>query len=518
MTLHFADIAVILLYFVFTLGLGFWVSRRNKNVDQYFLGGRSFPGWAIGVSFIGAMVSSVTFIALPADTFKTAWVRYLPNLGFPIVVLISAYFFIPFFRRGTITSAYQYLDVRFGPSISLYCAVVFLVSQLVRTSMVVYLVALLMATLTGIRMEWCLLVSGGITAIYTVKGGFTAVIWTDVAQTVILVIGAVLSVWLIVRAIPGGTAQIWTEAGAAGKLSLADLNTATGKLEPVRLGFSLSEKTGLMLVLLGFMQHLSGKLNQESVQRWCSASSAREARKSMIVLGLGSLPIWACFMFIGTCLWVYYQHYPNEMASAILEGKRKAEEIFPYFIITAMPPGLSGLLIAAALAAAMSTLSSSINCASMVVVQDLYGRVVKGRDPRHYFHIGVMSSLAISIVMIAGAYLFHRADTKTLTDFNLIVTTLLGGGTAGAFLLGMFSRRGDARSVNVGIAAALVFTGYAILAQFGVVPKVIETYYAAIIANFIVFLVGYAAALVLPARKRDLTNLTVWDQSEQPMV
>ncbi len=518
MALHPADIVVIAFYFISTLALGFWVSRRNKNVDQYFLGGRSFPGWAVGVSFIGAMVSSVTFIALPADAFKTAWVRFLPNLGFPIIVILSAYLFIPFFRRGTITSAYQYLEVRFGRSISLYCAIIFLLGQIVRTSTVVYLVALLMATLTGIRLEWCLLTAGGITAVYTVKGGFTAVIWTDVAQTVILVIGAITSVYFIVDAVPGGLAQIWTEASAAGKLSFGDLNTQTGQIEPLTTGFSLSEKTGLMLVLVGFMSALSGKLNQESVQRWCSAKSAKEATKSMYVLGLGSLPIWACFMFIGTCLWVYYQHSPSEISTAILAGKRKAEEIFPHFITTAMPPGFCGLLIAAALAAAMSTLSSAINCASMVVVQDIYGFFVKGRDSRHYFRVGITSSLIISILMIGGAWLFHISDTKTLTDFNIIVTTLLGGGTAGAFLLGMFTRRGDVRAVTAGIVAALIFTVYAMLAQFGTVPKVIDTYYSAIIANLIVLAVGYLAALLMPAPQRDLTNLTVWDQSKQSMV
>lgn len=521
MNLNFIDLVVIVVYFIATLALGFYVSRRStrtKNTDDYFLGGRSFPGWAIGISFIGAMVSSVTFIALPADSFKTAWVRFLPNLGFPLAVLISAYVFIPFFRRGTITSAYQYLEKRFGRSVSLYCAMVFLLAQIIRTAMVVYLVALLMATLTGFRLEWCLLAAGGTTAVYTIKGGFTAVVWTDVVQTVILVTGAVAAVICIILAIPGGLSEIWSMASAAGKFSIADLDAQTNQLVPVGMGFSLSEKTASMLMLVGFMQYLSGKLNQESVQRWCSASSAREARKSMVVLGTCSLPIWACFMFIGTCLWVYYQHFPDAVSMGILAGERKAEEIFPHFITTAMPVGLSGLLIAAALAAAMSTLSSAINSASMVVVHDIYGYFIPGKSSRHYFRVGLASSFGVSLLMIVGAYLFHIANTKTLTDFNIIVTTLLGGGTAGAFLLGMLTRRGDARAVFVGVGAALLFTIYAILAEFGYLPKAIDTYYSAIIANLIVFVVGYGAAFLLPTPTRDLTELTVWDQPKTPPV
>lgn len=125
MKLHPLDIAVIVVYFALTVALALWVSRRNKNADSYFLGGRNFPGWAIGISFVGAMISSVTFIALPADSFKTTWVRYVPYLGYPLLVLISIFLFIPFFRNGTITTAYQYLSLRFGPSISTYGACVF---------------------------------------------------------------------------------------------------------------------------------------------------------------------------------------------------------------------------------------------------------------------------------------------------------------------------------------------------------------------------------------------------------
>ncbi|MDR2674444.1 MAG: sodium/solute symporter [Opitutaceae bacterium] len=519
MKLHAVDAAIVFAYFAGILALGLRVSRRNRDTDRYFLGGRDFPGWAIGISFIGAMISSVTFIALPADSFKTAWLRFLPNLAFPFVTLLALLVFIPFFRRGTVTSAYQYLALRFGPSISAYGATLFLVAQIVRTASIAYLVAVLMSAMTGLAIPWCILVSGGITAAYTIKGGFAAVVWTDVIQTVILVAGALVILLLIARGVPGGLGAIVGEAWAAGKFSLRDLNPATGLLEPGGAGFSLTEKTAAMLVLVGFMQYLANTLNQETVQRWCSARSAREARKSMLILGAGCLPVWGVFMFIGTALWVYYRHFPDPVAAEVLAGGQKAEMILPHFIITAMPAGLVGLVIAAALAAAMSTLSGAINSASMVLVRDLYKAwLVKDRPEPHYLRAGRLASFAVSALMIAGAYLFHVSDAKTLTDLQIIVTAIIGGGVSGMFLLGMLTRRGDARAVLAGIVATLLFSFYALLMQAGLLPRAFDPYYTSILGNIVMLAAGYAAARLLPPRPRDLANLTVWDQSKDPMI
>lgn len=517
MKLHPLDIVVIILYFALTVVLALKISQRNKSADRYFLGGRNFPGWAIGISFVGAMISSVTFIALPADAFKTTWVRYWPGLAFPFLILISIYLFIPFFRSGTITSAYQYLALRFGPSISAYGACVFLAAQIIRTASVVYLMAVLMATIIGLSVEASLLIAGGITAIYTIKGGFEAVIWTDVIQTFVLLLGAIVILGVIFWNLPGGVGTILSEGMAAGKFSLVhDLNPTTGAFEPIATGFSLTEKTITMLILVGLTQYIAGKLNQESVQRWCSARSSTEAVKSMVWLGVCSLPIWATFFFIGTSLWVYYQHFPDETSQAILTGSTKAEGILPHFIVTMLPPGLSGVVISAALAAAMSTLSSSINSASMVMVHDLYKKYWgKNRDDRHYLNAGWLASLIVSVLMVGGAFLFHFSDTKTLNEFTIVITAILGGGIAGMFLFGMLSRRGDARAVLTGITCTVVFTIYALLMQYGVLPRLFDPYYTAIIGNIIMVIVCYAASWIFPAPMRDLSNLTVWDRMPQ---
>ena len=513
MSLHVIDLLVILVYFIATLAIGLRFSRRNRTTDRYFLGGRDFPGWAIGLSFIGSTISSITFIAYPADSFKTAWLRILPPLAFPLVVLLAAYAFIPFFRGGTIRSAYHYLALRFGPSVSLYAAGVYLVMQIVRAATVTYLLAVLLSSMTNLPVLTCIILAAGVTAIYTVKGGFEAVVWTDVIQTIVLLSGAVACVAFIVHALPGGLGQIISEAWAANKLSLRDLSVSTGQLESVKNGFSLTEKTVLMLVLVGTANYLAGQLDQDSVQRWVSAKSSREAKKAMFVLGFGAIPIWAGFMFLGTCLWVFYQHYPSDVSSAILAGTRKAEDILPHFIVSVLPHGLAGLVISAAIAAAMASLSSCINAASMVGITDIYRvYIVRNRGDGHYLAASRFASVAIAVLMAGGAWLFYLASTKTILDFILIVTALLGGGVSSAFVFGMFTRLGDERAVMSGVAATVLFTLYSILVSVGMLPRVFDAYYTSILANGVMFVTCALAAFVLPHRNRDLTNLTVWDR------
>ncbi|MSU49538.1 MAG: sodium transporter [Opitutus sp.] len=509
--LHPIDTVVVVLYFAAVIGIGWRFSRRNHSTERYFLGARNFPGWAVGLSFIGSTISSVTFIAYPADSFKTAWVRLLPNLAFPFVVTLAGLVFIPFFRSGRIRSAYHYLSLRFGPSVAVYAAVVYLFAQLVRTATITYLLAVLLASLTGLSTPLCIVGAAGITALYTVKGGFEAVVWTDVMQTVVLLLGAVTCVGVIAHALPGGLGQVFSEALAAGKISFQDLNARTGLLEPVRAGVSLTEKTMLMLVLVGVAQYIAGQLDQDTVQRWCSAKSAREARKSMIVLGLGALPIWTTFMFLGTCLWVYFRHHPSEVATAVLAGTRRAEDILPHFILTVLPPGLAGLVVSAALAAAMGALSGSINSSGMVWVNDIYRLyVARDRDDAHYLRASRRASLAMAAVMTGGAWLLYRSSAATIMEMSIVLLALVGGGISGAFLFGILTRAGDARSVLVGIGATLAFTLYSTLAQTGVVPRYFSSYYTSILGNVVMFTACALAAKLLPVTSRDLTDLTVW--------
>jgi solute:Na+ symporter, SSS family len=515
MSLHWLDIAALLFYLFAMLAMGIYFSRKNTSTEEYFVGGRSFSGWVIGLSLVGTSISSVSFLAYPGDAYKTAWLRYLPNLMLPLAILIAAYVFLPFFRRGKITSAYQYLEHRFGPSVRVYGATAFITGQLVRISIILYLLSLLAQEMTGLDAVSCIIISGVFVALYTIIGGIDAVIWTDVIQTVVLVAGGLFCLWVVVTELPGGFAQIFEVAAAEGKFAFAELKA--GVLEPVSWDLSVLDKTGTMILLMGLTVWLTEySANQNTVQRYCAAKSSHEARKAMWVAACSSLPIWAFFMFLGTSLFVFFQQFPTLEATQMLVGDRKAEAILPYFIANYLPPGLVGLVIAAAGAAAMSSLDSSINAISTVSVVDIYRRHLNGgQDDRHYLKAAWVIASVTSVLMIAGAIYLTYAETKTLQDTATILVSLLGGGLLGMYLLGFFTRKGDARSVWVGIAFTMLFTAWTILAKNGLVPErfsaPFDLYYTGFIGNLVMFVIGYVVATLLPRKDKDLKRLTVWD-------
>ncbi|MDR2673615.1 MAG: sodium transporter [Opitutaceae bacterium] len=521
MNLGTADILVLVLYFLSQIAIGLYAGRKNRSTEHYFLAGKSFSGLVIGISFIGSVISSSTFLATPADAFKTAWLRFVPNFAFPVVVLLAAWLFIPFFRRGTVTSAYHYLALRFGGSISAYASVVFIVTQLLRTSMIAYLLSLLVGEVTGWGFAHSLLLIVGVTALYTVKGGIKAVIWTDVAQTFVLLAGGLACVVHAMMHTPDGIAGIFSDAIIHHKFSFYDLD-GTGALAPTKWFGGFSEKTVFMLFLVGCMQYLNLQFDQSTVQRWCTTKTAGEARKSMYILGFGCLPVWGLFQFTGICLFVFFLHHPDPAASGILSGVRKAELILPHFIMNYLPSGLAGLVIAGAFAAGMSTLSACINVSGMVVVDDIYKKYINRRagDSRRLF-LGKVFSLGMALSMIAGALLIYNCSMLTLTDFMLTAGVVITIGIPSVFIAGMFIRRIDTPAIWSGVLAALVFMFWIMLGNSGRIPEAwrigMPSYYVSIFGNLLALAVAVLVSLVVKPRPRDLANLTVWDQSRNAL-
>lgn len=496
----YIDVTILIIYFAGMAVMGAYFARRNTSTEEYFVGGRSFAGWVVGLSLVGTSISSVTFLAYPADAFKTAWLRYIPNLALPVVVFLAIRYFLPVFCKGRITSAYEFLEGRFGPSIRVYAACVYMFAQVSRVSIILYLIALVAMQLTGLPPEWCIVIGGVVVAAYTIAGGIDAVIWTDVIQTVLLLLGGILCLGVIIWALPGGLPQIFEVAWAHHKFALAD--PVNGSFPPTQWGFSLSERTVVMLFLVGatiwIQEYSSG---QHIVQRYACSKSTHEARKAMWVCVGSSLPIWAFYMFLGTALYVYFQVFPDVQAAEMLDGTRRAEEIVPYFVLNMLPAGVSGLVIAAALAAAMSSLDSSINSISTVGVVDIYKRYVRpGCSDRHYLWVARGLGCVAGALMIGGALALSRAETRTLQDTGTILASLVGGGLAGLYLLGFFSKRGRARAVWAGLAATLLFTGWSIVASRAphLLPSWLQApfdlYYTNFIGNILMFSVAFTLA------------------------
>ncbi|MGQ9425250.1 sodium:solute symporter family transporter [Gilvimarinus sp. F26214L] len=509
MQLQGLDLLTLLIYLGGILAIGFYFSRRNNSTEEYFLGGRQFAGWVVGLSLVGTSISSVTFLAYPADGFKAAWLRYLPNLMLPLAAILAVWIFIPIFRRHSLTTAYEYLELRFGPGVRVYGAAAFVLAQLVRISTILYLLALLIHEVTGLDATWSVFVAGGFVALYTIVGGIDAVIWTDVLQTIVLILGGGIALAVIVEALPGGLGQVVDVAREQGKLSFADWQN--GETIPLSWDMSLLNKTGTMMLVLGLVNWLTEySSNQNVVQRYIAARSDGEARKAVWVCVLASLPIWAFYMFLGTALYVFYLQFPAPEVTEMLDGTRKAEQILPWFILRELPVGLTGIVIAAALAAAMSSLDSSINAISTVSINDIYRRFLRpGASDRHYLHVAYAVATGSSLFMIGGALYILNAETQTLQDYATILVSLFGGGLLG--LYGMAFASGRFRNLSlrgvapwIGIGATVAFTGWTIAVSQGWIDAEVpfDLYYTGIIANVVMVVGIVIAGFLLALRNR----------------
>lgn len=525
--MKFIDLAVIAVYFAAMTLMGAYFSRRAKTTENYFVGGRSYPGWLIGVSLFGATISSISFVAYPADAYKTAYLRYLICIMLPVGVFIASRWFVPFFRRGKITSVFEYLEGRFGPRTRTYGASVFILAQCIRLAMIQYLTALLMNKVTGWSPEVCILLGSAVTAYYTVVGGIEAVIWTDFIQSLILTLGGLLILVTIVWKLPDGIGQLFSIGAEHGKFGFSEYDAATQSLHPIDWGVALSHKTVAMLLIVGLFQWLAEySTNQETIQKYCASKTAHDARHAMWVCCWMCVPTWLYFMFVGTGLFAFYQVFPSDAAGDMLTGARKTEEILPYFITTELPAGFSGIVVAAVLAAAMSSMSSAMNSISAVAITDFYKRSwARGRDDKHYVLAAKMVTLASSFVMVGGAFWLLASEQKTLQDVWTELQSIAAGGLLGLYMLGFFTTRGDGRAVGFGIAFALGFSLLISLHGLGILPDGVsgwidahfDGYYTGIVGNIVMFTVGYALSAILPKRDRNLTNLTVWTQDNAPL-
>jgi len=278
-----------------------------------------------------------------------------------------------------------------------------------------------------------------------------------------------------------------------------------------------------MLLAVGVIQWLTDYVtNQEVVQRYCAAKSAKDARRAMWICCWSCLPTWGYFMLVGTGLYVFYKAFPDPGAAEMLSGARQAEGIVPLFVLTQLGPGFTGLVVAAVLAAAMSSMSSAMNSIASVAITDLYKRhLAPGRQDAHYVRAAKAITLGSSLIMIGGAWWLFHAETLTLQHLWTEFQAILAGGLLGVFLLGFLTTRVDSRAVGIGIGCAVVFSAGMSCAALGFLPadrtKAVEScfdaYYTGIVGNLLAFGVGYMAACQFRPVPRNLNNLTLWTRT-----
>lgn len=484
------------------MALGPILSRRSTSAEGYFLAGRKMPGWVLGISLMATIISSMTYLAIPAFTYAHDW-RYVPALcTFLLVSGIAVYLFMPFFRRGRVNSAYEYLENRFGLWARVYAGAGFLLSQVFKAAIVLYAVSLALQTMTGLPVPWLILILGLVVGFYTVSGGLEAVVWSDFIQAIIMILGAAICLPYLVVKLPGGFAQIIAVASADHKFSVG--------------GFSptLYEKT-FWVMALNHIFYFSHQMcsDQMAVQRYTAASSDRQARISIWVGAISTIPVWVYFSFMGTALYVLYKVMPAEPVLGM-----QAEQVFPYFILTSLPVGATGLVFAAIAAAAMSTVSSIVNSWAQILTNDFYRRLfVKDRDERHYLTMGRWFSFLVVAISTLASLIIHWTRSSALMDLQQLFMTVLSGGMLGLFLLGFLTRRVD--SLSALIATAITASGVCFWlfvkspAGRQVLPNVAamlpDDFLINVLSNLFIFGFAYLFSLVFRRRsKKNLTGLT----------
>jgi solute:Na+ symporter, SSS family len=442
---HFTSLDGIILggYFLAVLCVGFSFRRKSASVDGYTAAGRNLPGWVTGLSILGTYVSSISFLALPGAAYGGNWNAFVFSLSLPVATFIAVRWFLPFYRGSGYISAYQHLEARFGPWARVYAAVCYLLTQMARMGAVMYLMALPISILLGWDIRLIILITGASVTAYTFFGGLVAVIWTDAVQTVILIVGALVCAAIMVFSLPGGAPQLFEIAAANNKFSLGSF------------GPGLVESTFWVTLVYGLVINLQNfGIDQNYVQRYLASRSDREARKSVWLGGLMYVPVSAIFFFIGTALFAFYTVTPEWLPDRFHEPGQ-ADSVFPWFIVSVLPPGVTGLLIAAVFAAAMSTVSTSLNSSATIIFNDFYRRFVRADATEKQSMLVVRSTTLVWGALGTGIAL-AMIEVASALDAWWTLAGIFGGGMLGLFLLGFLSPRTCGRAAMTGVVAGVL--------------------------------------------------------------
>ncbi len=430
-------------YFLATMAIGFAFWARSRSVAEFTAASGSLPGWLTGLSILGTYISSISFLALPGRAFAGNWNPFVFSLSLPLATWIAVKYFLPFYRNTGRVSAYEHLEERFGPWARVYASACYLLTQLARIGTVTYLMALPLHVLLGWDIRLIIIGTGAVTTLYTFIGGIVGVIWTDAVQTVVLVLGALTCAVLMVVGLPNGPGQLFEIAAQHNKFSLGSF------------GSSLVEPTFWVVLVYGVVINLQNfGVDQNYVQRYHTSKSDAEARKSVWLGGLMYLPISAIFFFIGTALFAYYTTHPDALPVAYRDPG-KSDSVFPWFIVTVLPSGITGLLIASIFAAAMSTISSSLNSAATIILNDYHGRYFN-RQATEQQKMRVLYISTVVVGALGTGIGLAMISVKSALDAWWTLAGIFGGGMLGLFLLGFLSRRATNRAGIIGVAAGVV--------------------------------------------------------------
>lgn len=451
------DALVLLLYLAGTTALGVWIGRRQQNATDYFVADRAIPWWAVLFSIVASETSALTFISTPGLAYGAK--PGAGDLGFLQVVagyvlgrVVVARVLLPRYFQGELVTAYALLERRFGLATRRFASVVFMVTRALADSVRVFATAIPIALIISptvddkaLVMPAAILVLGALTVLYTYKGGMKAVVWTELVQAGVYVFGGLSALVILGRAVPGGWSAIVGRVGVAGKLHLVDTYAGLDRAHTIWAG----------LVGGAFLAMASHGTDQLIVQRLLSARSLRDAQRAVVGSGVAVFAQFTLFLFIGLGLWAYYGGRTFAATDAI----------FPSFIVEHMPAGLVGLIVAAIIAATMSTHSGAINSLAAATTHDLYLPLTGRRaDDPGTLRAGKLFALAWGVVLTAGALLFRENGTPVVV-LALGIASFTYGGLLGGFFLGVFWPRAVQRDAILGMSVGIATMAFIVFAK-----------------------------------------------------
>ena len=485
------DYLVIVLYFVLVTAIGLFFSRRQKNAADFALGGQRIKWWAAAIGIMASHTSAVSFMAIPAMIGCTSLVFFGQVLFIIPGILVAAFVTYPLFRRLNLISTYEYLESRYGLSLRLMGSALAISGTIfVRLSIVILLPSLAISTLTGIPTQVSVLLIGLVTTLYSSFGGFEAVVWTDVVQGILLVVGFVVIAACAYANIPGGMHTIVSCGLEADKL----------RLFITKWDFALPviwiHVAGMVF---GWMTFAS---DQATAQR-ISCTPLKDVRKLSYLSGACICFISFAVACIGILLFVYFKNAP-----AMLDPMMQNDQVVPLFVLKKIPVGITGVIIATLFAGSMATISAGINTCAVLFGEDFMKRFKKDLSSRAELRIMQGTSLFVGLFATAMAYYLINAKTPFLSQLNVELGAMFGGAFAGVFALGMFTRRTHEIGAIVGIVCGAAVP---VALKFQIIgPLHWLAWGLAGTISCMVF--GYLASILIPWKRKNLTGLTIFDQ------
>lgn len=434
--------SVLSVYLLGMLGLGYYFMRRESGSDDFFRGGGRIPWWAAGISIYATMLSAITYMSIPAKAYATNWTYYpilvtILFVSFPVIK-----YYLPYFRRLNLTSAYEYLEIRFNLATRLLASGLFIIFMVARMALVLYLPSLALTAVTGINIQLCIVLMGIVTIVYCTMGGVEAVVWGDVVQGVILVGGAIFAAIFLITNTEGGLE------------SYVQIGVDNDKFRFFEWSWDYRSVTFWVAIIGGVANNLiSYTSDQTVIQRYLTTKDEKSAGRSILLNGLMCVFISIVFYVIGTGLYTYFQTNPSQLDITMDKG----DAIFPFFMMSQMPAGLAGLLIAAIFAATMSTISSNINSVSTAFSVDFYKRFRPHTSDESMLRVARTTCVMSGFIGVGIALLMASWDILSLLDYFNTILGLLTGGLGGLFFIGVFMKRVKGKAALTGFVCGTAF-------------------------------------------------------------